>query len=184
MVSNEILWTLCNIFMSKRNVRNCYCRWNPIPHTLRQSDARAHTESWKRFQWSQLLYFICLWTDSASVRFGNIIHYISAPERDRLQKNETNHIVWPRLLLSESIVKLSCIGWGNCVERRGVSVIARRLWLPACLVAAELHATTWRSASSSTGGLRPRKMRWYSLKKSDKAVTNSWQCWIMIDDWW
>lgn len=97
----------------------------------RHTVARPRTVSGKRFQWTQLLYFICLWTISASVRFGNIIHYISAPERDRLQKNETNHSVRPRLLLSESIVRPACIGWENGVERRGVSLTARRLWLSA-----------------------------------------------------
>jgi len=45
-----------------------------------------------------------------SVRFGNIIHYIREIDRDRLQKNETNRVVRPRLLLSESIVRPSCIG--------------------------------------------------------------------------
>jgi hypothetical protein len=95
----------------------------------RPVDVRPRTGSGKMFEWTQLLCFICLWTSSASVRFGNIIHNISAPERDRLQKNETNHTVRPRLLLSESIVRPACIGWGNGVERRGVSLTARRLWM-------------------------------------------------------
>jgi hypothetical protein len=150
--------------------------WNKCEELLWQADI-THTEAdWcvGPVQRSELPCFICLWTDWASERYGNIIHYISAPERDRLQKNETNRIVWPRLLLSESIVKRSCIGWGNCVERRGVSESARRLWLSACLVAAVLRVAIWQAASPSTGGLRPRKIRWCSLKKSDKTVTNWW----------
>jgi hypothetical protein len=132
--------------------------------------AWPHTESGNRFQCSELPCFISLWTDWAPVRFGNIIQHISAPERDRLQKNETNRIVWPRLLLSESIVKPSCIGWGSCVERRGVSEIARRLWLPACLLATLLRVATWRSASAIN--------RWSASSQDasvlSKTVTNWW----------
>lgn len=144
-------------------------------HWRQQAVARSRSASRKRFQWTQLLYFICLWTISAPVRFGNIIHYISAPERDRLQKNETNHSVRPRLLLSESIVRPACIGWGNGVDRRGVSLTARRL------------TVCWRYGSASQHGVRRRpqqvvcalakcSIRLHSLKECDEAIM-IWLCW-------
>lgn len=106
------------------------CRWQLC---TKHTDARPHTESGKSLNEHSFFALSVYGTTRVSVRFGNIIHYIRAPDRDRLQKNETNRIVWPRLLLSESIVRPSCIGWGSCVERRAVSPTTRRRWMPVCL---------------------------------------------------
>ena len=106
------------------------CRWQLC---TKHTDARPHTESGKSLNEHSFFALSVCGTTRVSVRFGNIIHYIRALDRDRLQKNETNHVVRPRLLLSESIVRPSCIGWGSCVERRAVSPSARRRWMPVCL---------------------------------------------------
>lgn len=118
-----------------------------------------------------------------SVRCGSIMHYISAPERERLQKNETNHVVRPRLLLSESIVRPSCIGWSNCVKRRGVSPTARRQWMPACLSSG--GRATRRNMAINTVLNRwsaPWYMRLFCAKTFDKAfkkavmTVKAWRC--------
>ena len=122
-------------------------------------------------------------TSLVSVRCGSIMHYISAPERERLQKNETNHIVRPRLLLSESIVRPSCIGWGNCVKRRGVSPTARRQWMPACL--SSCGRASRRNMAINTVLNRwsaPWYMRFFCAKTFDKAfkkavmTVKAWRC--------
>jgi len=106
------------------------CRWQLC---TKHTDARPHTESGMSLNEHSFFALSVYGTTRVSVRFGNIIHYIRAADRDRLQKNETNHVVRPRLLLSESIVRPSCIGWGSCVERSAVSPTARRRWMPVCL---------------------------------------------------
>jgi len=69
MICSRIIPSWCNHcrhFVSY--LWNCYCfslpemcRWQLC---TKHTDARPHTESGKRSQWTQLLCFICLWNNS------------------------------------------------------------------------------------------------------------------------